>query len=115
VTNVTSLKGARIGIAAGGLYEPLRSVGAKVIGAGASVRLGASVADGGLDALCFGPGSPWDIAASVLLIERAGGTVLAVLDGEDPIHYAKKVPAVVAGATPELAEELRDFWAELLA
>jgi myo-inositol-1(or 4)-monophosphatase len=114
VTDVTSLRGARIGIAAGGLYEPLRSAGAKVIGAGASVRLGASVADGGLDALCFGPGSPWDIVTSVLLIERAGGTVLPVVDTGAPIHYAKRVPAVVAAATPELAEELRDFWAKLL-
>jgi fructose-1,6-bisphosphatase/inositol monophosphatase family enzyme len=115
VTNTTSLRGARVGIAADGLCEPLVSAGARAMWPVAGNRLGASVSDGGLDALCFGPGSPWDIASTALLVERAGGTVLPVLDPEVPVHYAKHVPAMVAAATPELAEELRDFWAKLIS
>lgn len=113
-SSTTSLQGARIGIAASGLYEPLKAAGARCINFSASIRLGASVADGGLDALCFGPSTPWDIAPSLLLVPRAGGVVIP-LTSTPRLHAARTTGPVILSATPQLASSIAAVWQPLLA
>lgn len=106
----TDLSGARIGVSAGGLFDVLKSHGAKCLGVGASVRLGASVADGTLDAHCFGPGEPWDTASALLMVPAAGGVVLPVEPAFESLHAAKRVPRIVLAGTIELANAVADIW-----
>ena len=91
------------------LISVLRPELRHVFAFGASVISGAAVASGGLSALCFGPGKPWDIATTALLVRQAGGVVIS-RDNLD-LHFAEpRVPELVAAATPELAEQLLERW-----
>lgn len=85
---------------------------ARVVAMWAAVRTGAAVADGSFDAVLYGPGNPWDVAATTLLISQAGGR--AGVLSEPGARFDRPVGAWI-GATPAIFDELADLWADLHA
>jgi fructose-1,6-bisphosphatase/inositol monophosphatase family enzyme len=91
-----------------GFITSLRPHVTRVVALGASCIAGAAVASGGLSALCFGPGHPWDVATSYLLVTQAGGAVVA-RDGND-LDFTRPQPALVLAASDELAHTIAGLW-----
>lgn len=91
----------------------------RVVALWASVRSACAVADGRFEAVLYGPGSPWDVAAPTLLIQEAGGVAGVLAEsGEDgatgPFAASVRYDAPVGcwvGATPGVATELAAVWA----
>lgn len=114
----TRIDGGRIGVAAdpalefGSLMDSLTTRRAWPFALWATVRSGAAVADGGFDACLYGPGKPWDIAATSLLITEAGG-VVADIDGQ-PVHAAQPIGRWIGAATPQLHDELAAAWTNVV-
>ncbi len=96
------LTGARVAVEGPfAMHQAVRATGARVMGIGASVRTGASVADGGLDALVVAHSSPWDVAAAMLLVPQAGGVVFP-----SDVHAARRTPPMVFAGNEILATAL---------
>jgi fructose-1,6-bisphosphatase/inositol monophosphatase family enzyme len=111
VSGAQGISGARVGVSTAGLYVPLGRAGARVLSVGSSVRLGASVADGRLDALVFGPGEPWDISSTLLLVAQAGGVILSLDTGKTGSDATRGCGRIIAAGTAQLGEALATFWA----
>lgn len=111
----TSLHGARVDVEADAdfvaLIDTLTGQGALAFCQWAAVRTGCAVADGGYAAALYGPGKPWDVAATSLLVTEAGGKVGHV-DGT-PLHAARPIGRWAAAATPQLWDEIAELWAAI--
>jgi fructose-1,6-bisphosphatase/inositol monophosphatase family enzyme len=69
------------------------------------------VADGRLDALVFGPGEPWDISSTLLLVAQAGGVILSLDTGKTGSDATRGCGRIIAAGTAQLGEALATFWA----
>ena len=81
---------------AGAVLDALEDDGAHVLTMWAACAGGARVADGRLEALVYGPGQAWDVAAVALCVTEAGGRVSDMF-GES-VRFDGPVPLVVAAA-----------------
>jgi fructose-1,6-bisphosphatase/inositol monophosphatase family enzyme len=111
VSRKTSVRGANIDVGGRervGLFSYLDALGARTTSYRATVRAGAAVADGGFDALTYGGGKAWDVAAVSLLIERAGGFV-GHADGSF-CHLAGPVGKWVGACSREMFDAVAEGW-----
>lgn len=103
------VEGARIDLsivtqALGGIADALYHRGARVIRPMSAVRTAMAVAEGRLDGVLYDGGWPWDVAASGLIVEEAGGRVGRIKGGA--VRYDEALGGTMLLAAPGLWEEL---------